>query len=68
MFIGETPKNVFELVVQEDAKVTCYLILFANACTEAGLEKPNADVLTTVKTFNDLAIGIQQGKKSFACY
>ena len=65
---GETPKNVFEMVVQEDAKVARYLMLFANACAEAGLEEADPDVLTTVKTFIDLAIGIQQGKKSSARY
>ena len=67
-YAGETAKNVFKMVVQEDAKVACYLMLFANACAEAGLEEAGADVLTTVNTFIDLAIGIQQGKKSSAHY
>ena len=55
---GNTPKNVFKLVVQEDVKVNGYLMLFANVCTKAGLDKANVNVLTTVKTFIDLAIGI----------
>ena len=65
---SEIPENVFKMVVQEDAKVAHYLTLFANACSEAGLVGANANALTTVKTFIDLAIGIQQGKKSSTRY